>query len=83
MIIQEISENTINMKEIGCLSDSLFLNLFSKCKYYESDSVFIYCIIYINEGEKRHYFIKNKEDIEWMESFIEKYNLMLKSNKTE
>ena len=39
-------------------------------------------IIYINEGEKRHCFIKNKEDIEWMESFIEKCNLMLKSNKT-
>lgn len=40
-------------------------------------------IIYINGGEKRHYFIKNKEDIEWMKSFIEKCNLMLKSNKTE
>lgn len=40
-------------------------------------------IIYINEGEKKHYFIKNKEDIEWMKSFSKKYSLRLRNNKTE
>ncbi|MDR2914066.1 MAG: hypothetical protein LBV74_04435 [Tannerella sp.] len=35
-------------------------------------------IIYINEGEKRHYFIKDKGDLKWMKSFMEKYCLILK-----